>query len=165
MCWHALCQSNWVWVKRAGGHNSTAEASYTLLQVKRGPLAWNTHSKPCARTVLSKPFSAATHRCLTWPLSRLRPWRQSVCSCVINAWILLIPFKHIGVRLPFSLSPRGASYSRPLHVISSVYRRVQHVSIFSFWVNVAAVRFLFLNALTSNSIFSAPLARTKKKVL
>lgn len=152
-------------LSEASGHTSTAEASYTLLQVKRGPLAWNAHSKPCAHTVLSKPFSAATHRCLTWPLSRLRPWRQSVCSCVINAWILLIPFKHICVRLPFSLSPQGASYLRPLHLISSVYSRVQHVSIFSFWVNVAAVRFLFLNALTSNDIFSAPLARTKKGLI
>lgn len=120
MCWHALCQSNWG-LSEASGHTSTAEAPCALLQVKKGPLAWNAHSKPCARTVLSKPFSAATHRCLTWPLSRLRPWRQSVCSCVINAWILLIPFKRICFRLLLSLSPRGASYSRPLHLISSVY--------------------------------------------
>lgn len=61
--------------------------------------------------------------------------------------------------------PGGASYSRPLHLISSVYRRVQHVSRFSFWINAAAVWFLFLNASTSNDILSAPLARTKKAKL
>lgn len=142
-----------------------AEASCTPPHVKKGPLAWNAHSKPCAHKVLSKPFSAATHRSLTWSLSRLRPWRQSVCSCVINAWILLIPFKRICFRLLFSLTPQGVSYSRPLHLISSVYRRVQHVSRFSFWINAAAVWFLFLNASTSNDILSAPLAWTKKPKL
>lgn len=153
-------------LSEASGHTSMAEASCTPPHVKKGPLAWNTHSKQCAHTVLSKPFSAATHRSFTWPLSQLRPWRPSVCSCVINAWILLIPFKRICFRLLFSLTPRGgASYSRPLHLISSVYRRVQHVSRFSFWINAAAVWFLFLNASTSNDILSASLARTKKAKL